>query len=393
MTEFAPKTFFNHVKRIDLLKKFFTSHGAQSFPLISDKSPRRKVIELLMDFYNTIPETKKDIIEKALVTINRLSTQQGISILNDLIEVHKIALSLENYIDDGFHDRALYCYTENPQIFKEAMALSEFRDTTGWKRYPVSQKNFDDIEGKQDELKNAFETIFRKENRGKYCFVDMQSVQDTLYTTITFEDYPQVCSQIKNGAVDHLSMFRPLNGIYFLYLPSEGELHIKYKGDWKDQDEYLKIFLKIVFDEEMEEMKQNYNLKLLINKDFELNTDEFSDDIESWLLKSLHLRYPTTKKRIVLSMPSRDYIDTGMDGIWSMIENLGLSVQIQRGDILIDKAFFSLRFKNIESKRGIKSVSFYIDWKDKCNLGRIDEFEKKACKILQKSGIDAGFTS
>jgi hypothetical protein len=393
MPEFVPRTFFNRIKKINLLKKFFTAHSAQSFPSISEKSPRKEVSELLMNFYDTVPKTEKGAIEKALITINRLSTQKGNSLLNDLIEAQGIAISLEDYIDEGFHDRALYCYTENPEIFKEAMALSEFRDTTGWKRYPVSQKNFNAIESKQDELKNAFEAIFRKETRGKCCFVDMRSVQDALYTTITFEDYPQVCSQIKDGEIDHLSLFRPLNGIYFIYLPNEGELHIKYKGDWKEQDEYLKTFLKIVFDTEMEEKKQNYNLKLLINKDFELNTDEFSDDIESWLLQSLHLRYTTTRKRIILSMPPRAYIDTGMQGIWNMIENLGLSTQIQRGDILIDKACFSLRFKNTDSRRGIKSVSFYVDWKDKCNLGRVDEFEKKACKILQKSGIDAGFTS
>lgn len=393
MTEFVPKAFFNHIKRIDLLEKFFISHSTQVFPSINKKNARKEVIELLMNFYTSIPETEKSDIEKALVTINRLSTQQGASLLNDLIEARGIAISLEEYIDEGFHDRSLYCYTENPEIFKEAVALSEFRDTTGWKRYPVPKRSFNEIENKQDGLKVAFEAIFRKENRSKFCFVDMRSFQDALYTTITFQDYPQVCSQIKDGAVDHLSIFRPLSGIYFLYLPNENELHIKYKGDWKEQDEYLRTFLRIVFDEEMEEMKQNYNLKLLINKDFELNTDEFSDEVESWLLQSLYLRYPTTKKRIVLSMPSRDRLDTGTRGIWNMIENLGLSTQIQRGDIVIDKACFSLRFRNAESKQGIKSVSFYINWKDKCNLGRIDEFEKKACKILQKSGIDAGFTS
>jgi hypothetical protein len=60
-------------------------------------------------------------------------------------------------------------------------------------------------------------------------------------------------------------------------------------------------------------------------------------------------------------------------------------------EIRINKVEASLRFKNSKSKTGTKTVPFFIDWKDTCSLGNLDDFERMANKVLETSKIDNGF--
>lgn len=393
MSEYVPRDFFHHIKRTDRLKEFFVSRGIQRFPEITKKTSRKDTVDLLSDFYNSIPHDKKNEIEKAFAVINRLSTDRGMAALNDIIEINQYEMDIDEFLDDGLHDRSLHYYMKRPEIFSDALTISEFRDMSGWTRYPVTEKNLSFIKDKIPALQKGFEDIFRKESRGQYCFINGKSIQDAYYIAISFQSYPRVCSQVKDGEIDHLAIFRDLNTIYFVYLPKEAELHIKYHGRWQEKETYLQTFLKIVFGIEMEDMKRTYDLTCLVDKSFEINTDDFPDDVESWFLRSLKLRYRFSKKWIFLSMPPRDKIGTGTRGIWEMIEDLHLTIPLQREEIMIDEANFSIRFRSPESRGGIKSVPVRVNWTNKCSLGMIDDFERKASKILQKSGIDVGFNS
>lgn len=391
MREFAPNNFFRHTKKVELLKKFFEEvHSLPDFPVQTESPERKETVETVTEFYSNISPEKKEDVDRDLATINRMATERGISLLNDLAQKYGASLDLEDYLDDGFHDRALFYFLEKKELFKEAVAIDEFYDQHGWKRHTAPNVETSVIENKKEELRTAFEKIFRADTRGRYCFVETYPRENMLYTVITFEDYPQVEPQIKKGQVDRLSVYRPLKEVYFLYTPSDEELQIKYRGSWQEREEYLATFLKVVFNKELEKMGRTYNLDAFKSPTFSLDFGELTYDVESWVLRVIDLEFKGDKKKVRLTIPSKDASRTGTSDMWMLLNILGLDQKLNQ--IRINSVELSIRFKNPSGKRSTKTVPFSINWKDTCSLGNLDEFERKANRILETSNIDYGFT-
>ncbi len=391
MHEFTPKTFFHHIKKTELLKKFFIDvHGLSDFPTIAEDIPRREMVDAITDFYNNIPQDKRGNIDKDLVTVNRMSSERGVSLLNEMAQKKGELVELQEYLDEGFHDRALFFYLQKSEIFKEAITIDEFFDQQGWKRYPVPKKSFDTIEGKKEELRKEFEKMFKEETRGRTCLVDMYRYGALLYTVITFEDYPQVGPQMDaSGEVDRMGFFRPLKQVYFLYTPDDDELQIKYRGNWQELEKYLTAFLRIVFNKPLEKMGRTYNLDVFKNRNFIPDYGEHAGIVEMWILRLMDLEFIGSKKKVLLKVPVKNATKTGMDDMWDLLDTLGLSRRMN--EIRINKVDASIRFKNSKSKTGATTKPFFINWKDTCSLGTLDEFERMANKILETSKIDNGF--
>ncbi len=392
---FVPPVFFHSVKETDLLKRFFDSRKITGFPSnvprVTNKKEKKLISERILDFFNSLDEDDRKKAEDGLTAVDILGNYRGVATIQGIIRDFNIPVDDSRCLNYSMRDRALFYYLEREDVFEEAMAILEFQDLSGWKRYPVPKTTISIMESKKTILKEAFQSMFQGEGRGKTCWVDVRKIEEDSCATISFDDHPQVCTQMdKSGKPDRLAIFRALDAIYFLYLPKENELHVKAKGSWQARDEYLNVFLETVFGIPLEKARPKHNLRLIMKNDFEINADNVPD-LDSWLLRSLHLRYTNTGKRVVLSMPPNDKKSTGADGIKTMAHSLGLQKALNNKEIYIDRACFSFRFKSQEAKGGIKAISFFIDWVDKCDLGMIDEFEKKACRILKDTGIDEGF--
>ena len=391
MREFSPNNFFRHTKKTDLLKRFFEEvHGITDFPVQKESSERKGVAETITEFYNNTTTEKKEGVDRDLATINRMATERGVALLNDLAVKSGAHLDLEDYLDEGFHDRALFYFLEKKEIFKEAIAIDEFYDQNGWKRHAAPNEKTAVIEEKREELREAFEKIFRANTRGRYCFVETYPREGMLYTVITFEDYPQVEPQIKQGKIDRLSVYRPLKEVYFLYTPEDEELQIKYRGSWQEREEYLATFLKIVFNKDLEKMGRTYDLNVFKSPTFSLDFGEHAQDAESWVLRVMDLEFIGDKKKVKLTIPSKDTARTGTSDMWALLNTLGLDQKLNQ--IRINSVELSIRFKNPGGRRAVKTVPFSINWKDTCSLGNLDDFERKANRILENSKIDYGFT-
>ena len=104
----------------------------------------------------------------------------------------------------------------------------------------------------------------------------------------------------------------------------------------------------------------------------------------------MDLEFIGDKKKVKLTIPSKDASRTGTSDMWALLNTLGLDQKLNQ--IRINSVELSIRFKNPSGKRSTKTVPFSINWKDTCSLGNLDEFERKANKILETSHIDYGFT-
>lgn len=391
MHEFAPKAFFHHVKNLELLKKFFVeAHQISDFPLVNEKMARGAAIDRLTEFYDGIDAKTREPADKGLVLISRMATERGISLLNNLAKAYNDIDGLEKNLDGGFHDRALWFYLEKNGIFNEAVAIDEFYDQQGWKRHPAPKKSMSVIQNKKDVLRAEFSKIFRDESRSRNCIVEMYKREECLYIVVSFEDYPQVASQMKDdGEIDRAGFFRPLKQIYFLYTPEDEELQIKYNGPWEERDKYLETFLRVAFDKPLQDAKQTFDLEPLKNPNFNLNYGKHAEAVESWLLKFMDLEVAGTKNKIKLSVPAKSATKTGAGDMWDLLGFLNLAGRM--GELRINQVEIAIRFRDPNGRNGVKSVSFKINWKDNCTLCKLNGFEKMTEEILQTSKINYGF--
>lgn len=390
MHDLAPKTFFHHIKNIELLKKFFVEvHGITIFPAVNEKTPRGTTVDRLTEMYNALDAAKHESVDKGLAAVSRMASERGVSLLNELAHAYGDDADLEDTLDEGFHDRALYFFLEKNKIFQEALAIDEFYDQQGWKRHPVPKKTLAFIQGKKDALQNTFSEIFREETRGRHCFVEMYKRGDCLYIVISFEDYPQIASQMKEDGVDRTGFFRPLKQIYFLYTPDDEELQIKYRGAWEEREKYLETFLKVVFGIPLQDTKRTFDLGQFKNSHFSLDLGVHTDAVESWLLRVMDLELVGIKKKIKLTVPAKSATKMGAADMWDLLDTVHLSRRM--GEVRINQIEITIRFKDPDGRTGVRSVPFTINWKDNCTLCKLNDFEKKAEDILISSKINYGF--
>lgn len=374
-----------------LLGEYFKKQELHQFDFLQgelDKKLAVKTVEKIEEEMQKLDTKKKTEVERDFSEINKLSSEQGASNLLDEATGQGVQAPVDVFVDYANHDKALWFFVHHPNIFNEAVAVQQFLDLNGWKRVPVPSKSIDFVAGKKEAIKEAFQEHYKSELRGDYCFVDAYTKKDRVYVVVGVQDYAQSDITAENGKINKKSVRRPFFEIYFLYRPkneeNEGELEIKARGGWKRQSELLKVFCAAVFDIELDDSKQTFNLNLLKDASFDISGDS---DLEWWKLKSVEFR--TTNRKTVFRVAVSDDSYAGVAGIWSFLRKYKLDYDVQ--NMLVNRADFQMKFAPTpKHPRG--TISFYINWKDTCQLNSIDELHIKAHKLLKKSGLDCGFT-
>lgn len=217
---------------------------------------------------------------------------------------------------------------------------------------------------------------------------------DRVYSVVRLTNFAEseFTPNEKTGGLKKGGTRRPTFEVYYLYRPNEGEkdageLEIKARGGWQKQRDLLAVFTKSVFNHELDESKQTFNLDLLKNPNFTMVANP-TDQMEWWWLKSLELRTRDGLARVKVTVSNDNR--GGVAPMWDQLRRLNLADKI--GGMLINSADFQIKFKP-SKKRQKGTASFYINWKDSCSLNSIDEFNIKARAVLKLSKLDCGFNN
>lgn len=394
--EYSEKAFLLEIDDYSLVEEYFKNRNISGFSYTKDDKKRKKQVaeetaEKIEAVLKKQPEQTQQEVERDFAYINNLANEKGSQNLIAEANDHAVSMPLNTIADFNNYDRSFWFFNKHPKIFEGANAVQQFYDLSGWKRVPVPSKTIDFIAGKKGALADGLKKYYEQEARGKHSFVDCYPKKDRIYIVAGVSDYATSDIRVdeKTGKIDKKGTRRPFFEIYYLYRPSDdngGELEVKAKGGWQKQRDLLGVFAKSVFGVELDDSKQTYDLGLLKDKNFAIASDA-EDQMEWWWLKSLELLTPDRKSRIKLTVSDDNH--SGTTTMWDLLRQLNLDTKMQ--NMIINNADIQIKFKpSRKYQKG--SVSFNINWKDKCTLNSIDEIHLKAKTLLKKSKLDCGFT-
>lgn len=396
--EYSENSFLLEIGDYALVEKYLRERkpsitGFSYTKPTTKKHNDEETVSQIAEVLHKQPDAVQQEIERDFSRINNLANEKGTQNLIAEAKEMGIELTAAQAIDMNPYERALWLFIEHPNVFEQADAVQQFYDLNGWKRVPVPSKTIGFTLGKKDALAGALQQYYvEKEARGKYCGVEMYPKGDRVYIVARLTDHAESNYEPdeKTGRLTKQGTRRPLFEVYYLYRPKnggdgDGELEIKARGGWQKQRDLLGVFTKTVFDHELDDTKQTFNLEPLKQSSFSLVADT-EDQMEWWWLKSLDLRTPDRLTTITVTVSDERH--RGVDAMWEQLRRLNLADRV--GTMLINRADFQVKFKTSRKyQRG--TASFYINWKDSCSLNSIDEFHIKARKVLKKSKLDNGF--
>lgn len=394
--EYSEKSFLLEIDDYSLIEQYLRARGITDFSYIKPATKKKNTEEttaLIEEVLRKQDDEHQQEIECDFQRINNLSNEKGSQNLMTEATEQSITLTAAQAIEQNPHDRSLWFFLNHPNVFDQADAVQQFYDLNGWKRVPVPSKSIDFVLGKKDALIDALKKHYgEKEARGKYGDVEMYPKADRVYVVARLTNYAEsnFIPNEKTGRVKKEGTRRPIFEVYYLYRPSKGEdnggeLEIKARGGWQKQRDLLAVFIQAVFNQELDDSKQTFNLELLKSPNFTMVADP-NDQMEWWWLKSLELRTPDRLTRIKITVSN----DTrgGVNPMWDQLHRLNLADKVS--SMLINNAEFQIKFKP-STKRQKGTASFNINWKDSCSLNSMDEFNIKARTVLKKSKLDCGF--
>ena len=394
--EYSEKSFLLEIDNYSLVEQYLHSRKINDFsyqkPIDRKKNAEETVVQIETVLRKQSDTTQQEI-ERDFQRISYLSNEKGSQNLMAEAAEQGVTLTAEQAIEPNPHDRAFWFFINHSDVFDQADAVQQFYDLNGWKRVPVPSNSVDFVQGKKNALLEALKKHFtEKDGRGKYGDVELYPKKDRVYVVARLTNYAEsdFTPDEKTGGLKKGGTRRPTFEVYYLYRPNEGddnggELEIKARGGWQKQRDLLAVFTKAVFNYELDDSKQTFNLELLKNPNFAMIADP-KDQMEWWWLKSLELRTPDrlTRIKITVSNNSRG----GVAPMWDQLRRLSLADKIS--SMLINNAEFQIKFKPTK-KRQKGTATFNINWKDSCSLNSIDEFNIKARTVLKQSKLDCGF--
>jgi hypothetical protein len=394
--EYSEKSFLLEIDDYSLVERYLRARSITDFSYTKPSGRKKNAEETVAQIGAVLRkqgDTIQQEIERDFQRISYLSNEKGSQNLMAEAAEQGITLTAEQAIEPNAHDRALWFFLAHPDVFDQADAVQQFYDLNGWKRVPVPSKTVDFVQGKKDALLDALKKHFTEnDGRGKYGDVEVYPKKDRVYVVVRLTNYAEsdFTPDEKTGGLKKGGTRRPTFEVYYLYRPNEGEdsggeLEIKARGGWQKQRDLLAVFTKSVFNHELDDSKQTFNLELLKSPSFAMVADP-NDQMEWWWLKSLELRTPDrlTRIKITVSYDNRG----GVAPMWDQLRRLNLADKI--GEMLINGAEFQIKFKP-SKKRQKGTASFNINWKDSCSLNSIDEFNVRARTVLKRSKLDCGF--
>lgn len=167
-----------------LLRRFFETFGVEVKSVPWDEITRRNIGELL-DFFDSLPQHKRDEVEIALRQIHALACEKGMESLGEAADIHRPDESwTEYYLSEmNLYSKSLSAWILHRYIFDDAIQLFE-TDSRSWLRkrvdLPKMTPNFN-IETRNSLEREIESFLKRKQGRGYPCTVEMVKRANGVY--------------------------------------------------------------------------------------------------------------------------------------------------------------------------------------------------------------------
>jgi hypothetical protein len=388
---FSIKKYFKKIYSPDVLVEFYKQHDITALFEITESTPRKNAVNAFIEFYNSLPPENKIDIEKEFALIASISTKYTPSILSSILKEKKLP-EITQLECESDHDKVLYHYMFNREVFDDALFFHDFYSSRGYMLYEAREVTLVEADLALTELKREFTRIANKDDNATECSFEHKTLDGMMYFVMTF-DGKSVLSTKKVTTDDGdvtTKTTRKQEMVKIVYLPTDKEILISFTGGKYEKLIFLDTFLRIVCKSGYEGKVESFTLSSFSQSDFDFTKTNKGVPLLTWKLKATTLSFggaEKSKKKMKLMIPSTPQ-EHGLAPLFSTLEEIGIASDIASYGV----ENVSLNFSFINSQKPDKSIPVACSLsKSKSSLCPLFPYDRLARTLLKQAGIEQGF--
>ena len=380
---FSVKNYLKKIYSPDILVEYYKRHGITAIFEITESTPRKTAVSILVDFYNSLSPEQKIEIQQDFILLNSISTKHIPHIIYSVLKDKKIPTVTEiECVSD--HDKVLYYFIYNTEVFEAARFFHSFYASRGYMIYEAKEIPLLEADLKMTSFTKECTRIANKEDNATECEYEHSILDGLLFFTMTF-DSTLVLSESKE-----VSSKRRKEVLRIVYLPSDKEILISYTGSKHEKLIFLDTFLRTVCLDGYTGKIESFDISHFSDNDFDFRKTNKGTPLLTWKIKAATLSFggnEKTKKKIKLLIPSSPQ-EHGLAPLYGALDELGVSSIIKTCKIENVSLVFS--FTNAQKPDKSILVSCSVS-KVKSSLCPLFPYDRLARTLLKQAGIEQGF--
>lgn len=388
---FSTKNYFKKIYSKDVLVEFYNRHEITAVFEITESTPRKNAIGMFVDFFNTLSPEQKIDIEKEFALIASVSTKYAPALFSSLLKEKKIS-EITQIECDGDHDKVLYHYMFNREVFDEVLFFHDFYSSRGYMLYEAKKVELTAADLAMTELTKEFTRIVNKDDNATEVALTHKTLDGLLYLTMSFDGAPILTAKkdVATGEMDRTATRRKEEILKIVYLPEDKEVLVSYTGSKYEKLVFLDTFLRIVCTSGYEGKEESFNLTSFNDETFDFTKTNTKVPLLTWKVRAVTLAFggnEKQKKKMKLMIPSSPQ-EYGMSPLKTTLDEIGILSEIK--GYRVDNVSLSFSFTNKE--KADKSVQVACSLSTtKSSLCPLFPYDRLARTLLKQAHIEQGF--
>lgn len=388
---FSTKNYFKKIYSPDVLVEFYKRHEIVALFEVTESTPRKNVVSLFMDFYNSLPPENKIEIEEELALIASVSSKYTPFILSPILRDRNVPAVTQLECESD-HDKVLYHYMFNREVFDDMLFFHDFYASRGYMLYEAGTVDLTAADLAITELKKEFTRIANKDDNATECDMEHKVLDGLLYLTATFDGVPilEAKKDAETGELDKSATRRKKEVVKIVYLPSDKEVLISFTGGKYEKLIFLDTFLRIVCKSGYDGKIESFDLTSFSNQEFDFSKTNNGVPILTWKVKAVTLAFggnEKQKKKMKLMIPSTPQ-EHGMAPLRTTLDEIGILSDIKEYKV----ENVSLSFSFTHKEKADKSVQVACSLsRTKSSLCPLFPYDRLARTLLKQAHIEQGF--
>ncbi len=388
---FSIKNYFKKIYSPEVLVEFYRQHDIVAIFEVTESTPRKNVVGMFIDFYNSLPPENKIEIEKELALIASISTKYAPFILTPILRERKVP-SVTQIECESDHDKVLYHYMFNREVFDDMLFFHDFYASRGYILYEAGKVDLTVADLAMTELKKEFTRIANKEDNATECAMEHKILDGLLYLTMTFDGATIIATKrdAETGELDTTATRRKKEVVKIVYLPDDKEVLISFTGGKYEKLIFLDTFLRVVCKSGYEGKVESFDLSSFSNQEFDFSKTNSVVPMLTWKVKAVTLAFggnEKQKKKMKLVIPSTPQ-EHGMVPLRTALDEIGILSSIK--EYKVENVSLSFSFTHKEKADKSVQVACSVS-RMRSSLCPLFPYDRLARTLLKQAHIEQGF--